>query len=68
VSFGALAQIGRFHAYKSVTPLKQGDIACHAHRAPRFHAYKSVAPLKRPEIADRMLRTLVSTLTKAWPH
>ena len=36
----------RFHAYKSVAPLKPLRLCARAAGSARFHAYKSVAPLK----------------------
>ena len=47
----------RFHAYKSVAPLKrQIDFSALVDSAQSFHAYKSVAPLKRqPDVAMNAL-------------
>ena len=57
-----------FHAYKSVAPLKRWPTASSSASSLGFHAYKSVAPLKRIREGAIGRPSLVSTLTKAWPH
>ena len=44
---GPGSNLGSFHAYKSVAPLKQRNRQSLGRCAIGFHAYKSVAPLKR---------------------